>query len=92
MTLFIRNTPKPIRVFKKSTPIIIFAVVATLTLLSFIMNREPKATYKITSENGKTYYSNTFRIYGRGIVFDDIQGRTIIVQGDLEIVKQTKNE
>jgi hypothetical protein len=62
-------------------------------LLSMVMNnKSSKATYRISSEKGKTYYSNSFRVYGRGIIFDDINGRTVIVQGDLEIVKQTKNE
>lgn len=51
-----------------------------------VPNKTDKAKYTITSENGKRYYTNQFRIYGKGIVFDDVYGRTVIVQGDLEIV------
>ena len=85
------------RIFNKTTVVTFISlwVVTGLVvgLLSMVMdNKSSKARYRISSENGKTYYSNTFRIYGRGIVFDDIDGRTIIVQGDLEIVKQNKDE
>lgn len=51
-----------------------------------VPGKKDKAKYEITSENGKRYYTNQFRIYGKGIVFDDVYGRTVIVQGDLEIV------
>jgi hypothetical protein len=51
-----------------------------------VPGKTDKAKYEITSENGKRYYTNQFRIYGKGIVFDDVYGRTVIVQGDLEIV------
>jgi hypothetical protein len=63
-------------------------VVASIVLaVSFaIPGKGDKAKYEITSENGKRYYANSFRIYGKGIVFDDVYGRTVIVQGDLEII------
>jgi hypothetical protein len=54
-------------------------------IAAFVPNKSDKAKYIITSENGKTYYANTFRVYGRGVMFDDIYGSTVIVQGDLEI-------
>jgi hypothetical protein len=58
---------------------------AAIGILSFVPSKSDKAKYTITSENGKTYYANTFRIYGKGVMFDDIYGNTVIVQGDLEI-------
>ena len=59
-------------------------------LVAFNMINRPNAKYKITTENSKTYYANTFRVYGKGIIFDDIKGSTIIVQGDLEIEKMSR--
>ena len=63
---------------------LIIGVVA-ISIFAFVPSKSDKAKYTIISENGKTYYSNTFRIYGKGVMFDDIYGSTIIVQGDLEI-------
>ena len=59
--------------------------IVAISISAFIPNKSDKAKYTITSENGKTYYANTFRIYGKGVMFDDVYGNTVIVQGDLEI-------
>jgi hypothetical protein len=59
--------------------------VIAIGIFAFVPRKSDKAKYTITSENGKTYYANTFRVYGRGVMFDDIYGNTVIVQGDLEI-------
>ena len=59
--------------------------ITAISVLAFVPSKKDKAKYTITSENGKTYYANTFRIYGKGVMFDDIYGNTVIVQGDLEI-------
>jgi hypothetical protein len=59
--------------------------IIAIGILSFVPSKSDKAKYTITSENGKTYYANTFRMYGKGVMFDDIYGNTVIVQGDLEI-------
>jgi hypothetical protein len=64
--------------------LVIMSMVAALSFA--IPGKTDKAKYEITSENGKRYYANSFRIYGKGIVFDDVYGRTVIVQGDLEII------
>ncbi len=64
--------------------LLIVSIVVALTFA--IPGKKDKAKYEITSENGKRYYTNSFRIYGKGIMFDDVYGRTVIVQGDLEIV------
>jgi len=64
--------------------LLIASIVVALTFA--IPDKSDKAKYEITSENGKRYYTNSFRIYGKGVMFDDVYGRTVIVQGDLEIV------
>jgi hypothetical protein len=45
--------------------------------------------YTIVSGNDRTYYTQTFRMYGKGIVFDDIYGKKIILMGNIDI--QYKN-
>jgi hypothetical protein len=74
-------------VYKELTVILIglFIGVVAISIFAFVPSKSDKAKYTITSENGKTYYADTFRVYGRGVMFDDIYGSTIIVQGDLEI-------
>ena len=47
---------------------------------------------KYVEANGKRYYANSFRIYGRGIIFDDVYGRKVMVQGDLEIIAKKDEE
>ena len=59
--------------------------VFAITIFAFVPDKSDKAKYTIISENGKTYYADTFRLYGKGVMFDDIYGNTVIVQGDLEI-------
>ena len=62
-------------------------IVSMVVAVSFaVPGKKDKAKYEITSENGKRYYTNQFRLYGKGVVFDDVFGRQVIVQGDLEIV------
>lgn len=74
-------------VYKQLMVILIglFIGVVSISIVAFVPSKSDKAKYTITSENGKTYYANTFRVYGRGVMFDDIYGSTVIVQGDLEI-------
>jgi hypothetical protein len=62
------------------------AMSMAVALAFAIPGKTDKAKYEITSENGKRYYANSFRVYGRGIVFDDVYGRKVMVQGDLEII------
>ena len=71
-----------------------FVIAVTfLTIIgAVIQTKADKATYTIVSENGTTYYSNEFRVYGRGVVFTDVYGKTVIIQGDLEIVKKPEKK
>ena len=72
--------------------LLIISFVVSMTFIAIVgaivPSKSDHALYTIISENGKTYYSNEFRVYGRGIVFTDVYGKTIIIQGDLEIVKK----
>lgn len=70
--------------------LVVMSMVAALTFA--IPGKKDKAKYEITSENGKRYYANSFRVYGRGIVFDDVYGRKVMVQGDLEIIAKKDEE
>jgi hypothetical protein len=77
----------------------LLAIFGALVVISFVValtfaipGKSDKAKYEITTENGKRYYANEFRIYGRGIVFDDVYGRKVIVQGDLEITAKKDEE
>jgi hypothetical protein len=63
-------------------------VVAFLLWVSKDTKRE-NATYTIVSGNDRTYYAQTFRMMGKGIVFDDVYGKKIILMGDIDI--QYKN-
>jgi hypothetical protein len=72
--------------------LLIISFVVSITFISIVgaivPSKSDNALYTIISENGKTYYSNEFRVYGRGVVFTDVYGKTVIIQGDLEIVKK----
>ena len=70
--------------------LVIASIIVALTFA--IPGKTDKAKYEITTENGKRYYANEFRIYGRGIVFEDVYGRKVIVQGDLEITAKKDEE
>jgi hypothetical protein len=72
------------------TFVVTFIIATTLATIigAIIPSKSDNALYTIISENGKTYYSNEFRVYGKGVVFTDVYGKTVIIQGDLEIVKK----
>ena len=77
------------------TFVVTFIIVTTLATIigAIIPTPADNATYIVITENGKTYYTNEFRIWGKGIVFTDVYKQTVIIQGDLEIVKKPeKNE
>ncbi len=77
------------------TFVVTFIIVTTLATIigAVIPTPADNATYIVITENGKTYYTNEFRIWGKGIVFTDVYKQTVIIQGDLEIVKKPeKNE
>jgi hypothetical protein len=66
----------------------VISVVFISIVGAIVPSKSDHALYTIISENGEKYYSNEFRMYGKGIVFTDVYGKTVIIQGDLEIVKK----
>jgi hypothetical protein len=72
--------------------VIILSSLIGIIVGAVIPSKKDDAIYTIISENGQTYYSNEFRMYGKGIVFTDVYGKTVIIQGDLEIVKKPENK
>ena len=71
--------------------VIVLSSLIGIIVGAVIPSKKDNATYTIISEKGTEYYSNEFRIYGKGITFTDIYGKTVIIQGDIEIVKNIKN-
>jgi hypothetical protein len=66
----------------------IMIIVSAIVGLAFTFISESKndtATYRIESGNDKIYYANTFRMYGKGITFDSVDGKKIILMGDIDI-------
>jgi hypothetical protein len=72
--------------------ILIISSILGIIIGAVIPSKSDNATYTIISENGEKYYSNEFRVYGRGVVFTDVYGKTVIIQGDLEIVKKAEKK
>jgi TctA family transporter len=72
--------------------VLIISSILGIIIGAVIPSKSDNATYTIISENGEKYYSNEFRMYGKGIVFTDVYGKTVIIQGDLEIVKKPEKK
>ena len=68
----------------KATPLVLLVVAAMTILLIVSWTSRTTEKYTIISKNG-TYHTETFRIYGKGIVFES-EGEDIIVLGDVDII------
>ncbi len=65
-------------------------IVGSTIVVTFLLwiskdTKRDNATYTIVSGNDRTYYAQTFRMMGKGIVFDDVYGKKIILMGDIDI-------
>jgi hypothetical protein len=65
-------------------------IVASTIIVMFLLwiskdSKRDNATYTIISGNDRTYYAQTFRMCGKGIIFDDVYGKKIILMGNLDI-------
>ena len=69
--------------------VIVLGIIGVLT--SHNIKRD-NATYQIVSGNGRTYYADTFRMVGRGLMFDDVYGRKIILTGNIDIEYRKKDK
>lgn len=65
------------------------AIIVTFLLWVSKDTKRDDAKYTIVSGNEKTYYAQTFRMVGRGIMFDDVYGKKVILMGNIDI--QYKN-
>ncbi len=68
------------------------AIVVTFLLWISKDTKRDNATYTIVSGNDRTYYAQTFRMMGKGIVFDDVYGKKIILMGDIDIQYKNNNQ
>ncbi len=72
-------------------------IVASTIIVMFLLwvskdTKRENATYTIVSGNDRTYYAETFRMCGKGIIFDDVYGKKIILMGNLDIQYTKKSE
>jgi hypothetical protein len=67
--------------------VVIFA--GMIGLIRYVVSKANEkydnATFRIESGNDKIYYANTFRMYGKGITFDSVDGKKVILTGDIDI-------
>jgi hypothetical protein len=61
----------------------LFVVMITVAIL--ITPRPKQAKYTIYSTK-RVYHADTFRIYGHGVIFDDVNGNSVILQGEIDII------
>lgn len=65
-------------------------ILASTIIVTFLLwvskdTKRDNANYTIISGNDRTYYADTFRMIGRGIIFDDVYGKKIILTGNIDI-------
>lgn len=68
----------------KATPLVLLVVAAFTILLVVSWTSSTKEKYTIISKNG-TYHTETFRMYGKGVVFQ-ADGKNVLLMGDLDIL------
>jgi hypothetical protein len=67
----------------KTTPLVLLVVAAMTILLVVSWKSRTREKYTIISKNA-TYHTETFRMYGKGIVFES-EGEDVILMGDFDI-------
>jgi hypothetical protein len=67
----------------KATSFILLMIAAMTILIVVSWTSRPTKKYTIISKNG-TYYTDNFRMYNKGIVFES-EGEDVILMGDLDI-------
>jgi hypothetical protein len=69
------------------------SLTVAITAMLLIRNeKKDNSNYQILSGNGKTYYVDTFQIVNKGVMFDDIYGRKVIVMGNIDIEYKKKDK
>ncbi len=72
-------------------------IIGSVIVVTFLLwvskdTKRDNATYTIVSGNDRTYYAQTFRMCGKGIIFDDVYGNKIILMGNIDIQYKNKSE
>ena len=78
--------------FRLKVMVGIVMVLSIIAVLTSHNNKSDDANYQIVSGNGRTYYADTFRMVGRGLMFDDVYGRKIILTGNVDIEYKKKDK
>lgn len=65
---------------------VMFITIALLIMLGLVSNQNGDKKYTIETKHG-IYHTDSFRIYGKGIVFDE-DHRQVIVMGDFDITSK----
>jgi hypothetical protein len=74
----------------RRTNLMVIVALVTVTLLiiiGMVSNQNGDKKYTIHTKYA-IYHTDSFRIYGKGIVFDDDHNRQIIVMGDFDITSK----
>jgi hypothetical protein len=66
--------------------IVIFITIALLLIVGMVSNHNSDKKYTIQTKHA-IYHTDSFRIYGKGIVFDE-DHRQVIVMGDFDITSK----
>jgi len=66
-----------------------FATIALLITMGLVSNHSGDKKYTIITKR-EVYHTDSFRLYGKGIVFDD-DHRQVIVMGDFEITSKLQD-
>jgi hypothetical protein len=66
--------------------LVAFVTIALLIMLGLVSNNSGDKKYTIETKHG-VYHTDSFRIYGKGIVFDE-DHRQVIVMGDFDITSK----
>ena len=69
---------------------VVFATIALLITMGLVSNHNGDKKYTIITKR-EVYHTDSFRMYGKGIVFDDEYNRQVIVMGDFDIISKLKN-
>jgi hypothetical protein len=65
---------------------VMFITIALLIMLGLVSNNSGDKKYTIETKHG-VYHTDSFRIYGKGIVFEE-DHRQVIVMGDFDITSK----
>jgi hypothetical protein len=65
---------------------VMFITIALLIMLGLVINNSGDKKYTIKTKY-RVYHTDSFRIYGKGIVFDE-DHRQVIVMGDFDITSK----